>query len=417
MTEPTIICPQCKTEIKLTESLAAPLVAATRKEYEQLIANKDTAIALREKEIHAKEDVLRKEREALESTIEEKLKAETARIANEESKKAKLEVSADIEEKKRIVEELQQTLKKQDDKLAEAQRGQADLMRKQRELEEAKREMELTIQKQVQEAIGTAQVKVRKEVEDEMKLKVMEKEHTITSMQTQIEELKRRAEQGSQQLQGEVQELELENILRSKFPHDTIEPVAKGEHGGDVLQYVTNQTGQRCGIIIWESKRTKAWSDSWLPKLREDQRAAKAELAVIVSQVLPKDIDPFGFVDGVWVTYPKAALPVALLLRQALLEIASARIASEGQQSKMEMVYQYLTGPRFRQRVQAIVEAFSSMQDDLDKEKKAITKQWAKREKQIERVMQSTVGMYGDLQGIAGKTMQQIEGLELKSLE
>ena len=200
----------------------------------------------------------------------------------------------------------------------------------------------------------------------------MEKEQTISSMQKQIEELKRRAEQGSQQLQGEVQELELESLLRAKFPQDTIEPVPKGEHGGDVLQRVKNSSGQLCGTIIWESKRTKSWSDTWLAKLREDQRTAKAEIAVIVSQALPKDIDPFGQMEEVWVTYPKTAMPVAVLLRQALLEVSAARIASEGQQTKMEMVYHYLTGPRFRQRVQAIVEAFSSMQEDLDKEKKAI---------------------------------------------
>ena len=160
----------------------------------------------------------------------------------------------------------------------------------------------------------------------------------------------------------------------------------------------------------------KNWSDTWLPKLREDQRTAKAEIAVIVSQVLPKDIESFGIVDQVWVTHPKVALPVAIALRQTLLEIAGARKASEGQQTKMEMVYQYLTGPRFRQRIQAIVEAFSSMREDLDRERKAITKQWSKREEQIDRVMQATVGMYGDLQGIAGKTLQEIEGLELRTL-
>jgi len=138
---------------------------------------------------------------------------------------------------------------------------------------------------------------------------------------------------------------------------------------------------------------------------------------VIVSQTLPKGVETFELIDGVWVTHPKAAIPVAVTLRHTLIEIASARQATEGQQTKMEMVYQYLTGPRFRQRVQAIVEAFSSMQEDLDKEKKVITKQWAKREEQIERVMQATVGMYGDLQGIAGKTLQEIEGLEMKVLE
>lgn len=172
-----------------------------------------------------------------------------------------------------------------------------------------------------------------------------------------------------------------------------------------------------CGAILWESKRTKNWSDGWLVKLRQDQRAAKADVAIIVSQVLPKDMETFGLVDGVWVTHPRAALPVAVTLRHSLIEIMAARKASEGQHTKTEMVYEYLTGPRFRLRVQAIVEAFSSMQEDLDKEKKAITKQWAKREEQIHRVMQATVGMYGDLQGIAGKTLQEIEGLELKALD
>jgi hypothetical protein len=257
----------------------------------------------------------------------------------------------------------------------------------------------------------------KKEAEDEQKLKVMEKEQTIAAMQKQIEDLKRRAEQGSQQLQGEVQELELENLLRTKFPFDAIEPVPKGEFGGDVLHRVRGNGGQDSGTILWESKRTKSWSDGWLTKLREDQRTAKAEIAVIVTQVLPKGVETFELVEGVWVTHPRAALPVAMILRQSLLDLAGARLASEGQLSKTEMVYQYLTGPRFKQRVEAIVEAFSTMQEDLSAEKKAIQRQWAKREIQIDKVMQSTVGMYGDLQGIAGKSLQEIEGLELPALD
>lgn len=246
---------------------------------------------------------------------------------------------------------------------------------------------------------------------------MLEKEQTIAAMQKQIEDLKRRAEQGSQQLQGEVQELELENLLRMKFPFDAIEPVPKGEFGGDVLHRVIGSGGQIGGTLLWEFKRTKNWSDAWLVKLRDDQRAAKAEVAVIVSHTLPKGVETFELIEGVWVTHPRAALPVAMILRQSLLEIALARQSSEGQQSKTEMVYQYLTGPRFRQRVEAIVEAFSTMQEDLDKERKAIMKQWAKREEQIERVMSATVGMYGDLQGIAGKSLQEIEGLNLEVLE
>lgn len=244
----------------------------------------------------------------------------------------------------------------------------------------------------------------------------MEKDQTILSMQQKIEELKQKAEQGSQQLQGEVQELELESTLRAKFPHDTIEPVPKGEFGGDVLQRIFTAGGQTCGVILWEAKRTKNWSDGWLTKLRDDQRAAKAELAIIVSKVLPKDVESFDLIDGVWVTSVVCAIPVAIALRQSLIELAAARQSIEGQQTKMEMVYEYLTGPHFRQRVAAIVEAFTAMQDDLNTERKAITKQWAKREAQIERVMQSTVGMYGDLQGIAGKSLKEIGGLDMKRL-
>ena len=296
-------------------------------------------------------------------------------------------------------------------------RQQTLLMRKQRELDDAKRELDLTVEKKIQEGLSSAREQAQKEAEDKLNLKVMEKEQTITAMQKQIEDLKRRAEQGSQQLQGEVQELVLEDLLKAKFPHDTIEPVPKGEHGGDILHRVCGPLGQPCGTILWESKRTKNWSDGWLSKLRDDQRTAKAEVAVIVTQALPKGVETFELIDGVWVVHPRAALPVAVTLRHTVIEVASARKATEGQDSKMEMVYQYLTGPRFRQRVHAIVEAFSTMQEDLDKEKKAITKQWAKREEQIGRVMQSTVGMYGDLQGIAGKSLQEIEGLGFPALE
>ena len=205
--------------------------------------------------------------------------------------------------------------------------------------------------------------------------------------------------------------------LRTRFPYDLIEPVPKGEFGGDALQRVNSQGGTPCGSILWEFKRTKNWSDGWLAKLREDQRRAKADVCVLVSQVLPKGVDAFDLVDGVWVTSLRAALPVATMLRQGLLQISQTRALSEGQHTKTEMVYQYLTGPRFKQRVEAIVEAFSSMQDDLDKERKVIMKQWAKRQAQIESVMNSTVGMYGDLQGIAGKSLQEIEGLDLPALE
>lgn len=417
MTEPTIICPKCKSEIRLTESLAAPLIEATRQEYEVRLTKKDTDIASREKALNEREVEVSKARDSIDSQVTEKLNAERARIVAEEARKAKLALGSDLEQKSREVLELQEVLKSRDAKLAEAQKAQTEMLKKQRELDDARRELDLTVEKRIQEGLAVTRQQARKEAEDELKLKVAEKEQTISSMQKQIEDLKRRAEQGSQQAQGEVQELELEALLRAKFARDTIDPVPKGEHGGDTLQRVIGPLGQVCGTILWESKRTKNWSDGWLAKLRDDQRAAKAEIAVLVTQAMPKDVESFDLIDGVWVAHARIAIPVATMLRQALVDLAMARQASEGQQTKMEMLYSYLTGPRFRQRVEGIVEAFSGMKEDLDREKKAITKQWAKREEQIERVMQATVGMYGDMQGIAGKTLQEIEGLEMKALE
>jgi hypothetical protein len=175
--------------------------------------------------------------------------------------------------------------------------------------------------------------------------------------------------------------------------------------------------GQGCGAILWESKRTKNWSDAWLAKLRNDQRAAKAEIAVLVSSTMPKEIETFGQIDGVWVTEPRLALPLVIALRQSLIEIANTRQFQEGQETKMELVYRYLTGPRFKHRIEAIVEKFADMQADLDKERKAMTRLWAKREMQIQGVIESTVGMYGDLQGIAGRALPAIEGLELPLID
>ena len=326
-------------------------------------------------------------------------------------------MSNDLDQKAKTIAELQEILEQRNVKLAEAQKVQADLLKKQRELDDAKREVDLTVQKGIQEGLALTREQAKREAEEPLRLKIMEAEQRNASMQKQIEDLKQKAEQGSQQLQGEVLELHLEALLGAKFPYDTIEPVPKGEHGGDLVQHIMGTSGQPCGRILWETKRTKNWSDGWLAKLREDQRAAKAEVAIIVSQVLPKGVETFDLVEDVWVTHPGQCSRLPSPCAICWLKWPARRKSSEGQQTKTEMVYQYLTGPRFRQRVQAIVEAFSFMREDLEKERKVIVKQWAKREEQIDRVMQATVGMYGDLQGIAGKSLQEIEGLELRALD
>ena len=399
MSEPQIVCPNCHTEIKLTESLAAPLIAETRKRFEEQLAHKEADFAKREAGLRQARDELDKARAAIDEEVDKKLKVERASIAQSEAKKARLTLAGDLEQKDRQVADLQQVLSANNVKLAEAQKAQADVMRKQRELDDARRELDLAVEKRFQEALVAVREKAKSEAEEGLKGKVAEKELQIAGMQRQIEELRRKAEQGSQQLQGEALELELESLLRSRFPGDLIEPVPKGDFGGDVLHRVIGPSGQACGTILWESKRTKNWSDGWLAKLRDDQRNAKAEIALIVSSALPKDVASFDMIDGVWVAEARFAIPLATALRQSLIEVAATRQAQEGQQTKMELIYQYLTGPRFRHRIDAIVEKFTDMQEDLDRERKTMMRVWAKREEQLRGVLDSTAGLYGDFQG------------------
>jgi hypothetical protein len=417
VTEPQIVCPNCRTEIKLTESLAAPLIAETRRRFEQQLAAKEADFGKREAQLKKTQDDLAKAREAIDEQVATKLKNERATIAEAEAKKARVALANDLEQRDKQLAELQQNLTTNNAKLAEAQKAQADVLRKERELDDAKRELELSIEKRVQESLVTVRDKAKLEAEDALKAKVTEKEVQIAGMQRQIEELRRKAEQGSQQLQGEALELELESLLRGRFPRDLIEPVPKGQFGGDVLHRVLGPTGQACGTILWESKRTKAWSDGWLAKLREDQRAATAEIALIVSSALPKGVETFDLIDNVWISEPRFAIPLAIALRESLINLAGSRQAQEGQQTKMELVYQYLTGPQFRHRIDAIVEKFTDMREDLDRERKTMMRMWAKREEQLKGVLDSTAGLYGDLQGIAGRAMQEIEGLDVLMIE
>jgi hypothetical protein len=229
--------------------------------------------------------------------------------------------------------------------------------------------------------------------------------------------MKRKMEQGSQQAQGEVMEIELEDVLRRAFPMDTVEPVPKGIHGGDVLQHVRDATASVCGTILWESKRTKTCSDAWLPKLRDDQRAAKAQVAVLASIELPRGLTTFDSVDGVWVTSRHCIVGLASVLRAGLIEVARTKRSLHGRQGKMEVLYNYLSSSEFRQRVEGIVEAFVTLREDLEAEKRAMKNIWAKREKQLERAVTNTAGFYGDLSGIVGATLPKIQAIELPAIE
>jgi hypothetical protein len=249
--------------------------------------------------------------------------------------------------------------------------------------------------------------------EEQHKLKDAEKDKKLYDALKQVDELKRKMEQGSQQTQGDVLELEIEEMFKREFPFDVIEAVSTGVRGGDIIQTVWTQSGRTCGIILWETKRVKNWSESWIAKLKDDQGDAKADLAVLVSEALPQGFHHFRQINGVWVTDIPSALSLAIALRMVLIQTANAKEIEIGKDDKKDLIYRYVTGPEFRNRVTAIIEGFRAMKEDLESERRAMQKIWASREKQIERIISNTAGMHGDLEGLAGTALPQIKILEL----
>jgi hypothetical protein len=227
--------------------------------------------------------------------------------------------------------------------------------------------------------------------------------------------MKRKVEQGSMETQGEVLEQDFEAQLKTFFVHDDIQPVPKGIKGADLVQTVRTPMGADCGILLWETKNTKAWSNGWIPKLKDDMTEIRASIAILVSVVLPAGIKRFGQVGGVWVSDPMCAIPLAAAQREHLEAISRERTASTGKSEKMEALYQYLAGVEFKQKIEGIIEAFTSMQEQLNKERRAMEKHWKQREKEIDRVVKNTVGLYGDMQGIIGGQIPAIPALELDS--
>src|ERR1700744_1321161 len=357
--EPHVVCPRCSHQIPLTESIAAPLLEAERRKFQEKLLERETEFSRKSDELRKQQTDLAKARKGFEEQIKQRLETERQQVRATEFRKGREQVANDLSAMKQQLAESQQLLEVRNLKLAEAQQAQAEALRKQRELDEKTREIDITIEKRVQASQAMLVAKARQDATNELKSQVSQKDAQIDSLGRTVEELKRKLEQGSQQTQGEAFELELESLLRGKFPLDLVEPVAKGEAGGDIVQTVNGQVGSPAGVILWELKNTKNWSDAWLAKLRDNKRTAKADVALIVSTALPKGIETFDLVDGVYVAHPRCALPVALTLRQGLLEVPNTRMTQAGQQIKAEQVYQYLTGSRFKQRVEAIVERFT----------------------------------------------------------
>ena len=308
---------------------------------------------------------------------------------------------------------LQEQLAEQQQKAQTAQEAELSLRKEKTLLDERARELDLEVARRLDIEKQCLEESIRKNVGEEQSLKLREKEKQIDDLRKALEEARRKSEQGSQELQGEVLELDIQVALERKFPQDSIRPVPKGARGADLIQEVRNGFLQTCGTILWETKNTKHWSPAWVAKLKEDQRAVGASLAVLVSVALPEEIAEFGQIDGVWVAGLRAWPALATVLREQIIQVAFAHAASEGKNEKMELLYGYLAGQQFRQRVQGIVEAFTVLQNQLNRERRAMEKLWKEREKQIECVMTNTVGMYGEMRGIVGASLPEIPALEL----
>ncbi len=371
-------------------------------------SKKEIEIARREREVAAKEQSANLE-------VERRLGAETSKIRSE-IERAERERAAT--QSKQLEAELTEARKK----VAEANQKEADLLRGQRDLQAQKEQLGLELERKLNEEASKIRAKAEESARERLQIEQDKLESANQEHKTQLESLQRKLAEAQQKLssaapffQGEAQEVLLHDILARTFPRDSVEDVRPGTAGTDVIQRISDDGGRSAGVVLWESKKTKTWTDEWLPKLRDDMRAAGADVAVLVTAALPPDVRVFGNKDGVWVVSWPAVAPVALMLRIGILEIAGARRANESRGEKMSLLYDYLTGTEFRNRFTGVVEAYQDMQQDLEDEKRAMLTAWKRRERQLKRAIENLASFYGDVQGIAGRQLADIEPLALPS--
>ena len=436
-------CPHCREPIELTEALAAPLLASERQkgvaEAERRFAAdrqaiENAAAAKARDESAAEIAALTRGAAAKEAEVVSARQAELAarnaiRAAEEAQQNVDVEVSRRVADQLRAaiakaqqdtatqyskeLADAQSEISEKNAKLAVAQQAEIEARRAKREAEDAKHEADVLVERRLDDERKKAREAALRERDSEHHLTIADKDRQLADLREKLDEARRKADQGPQQQKGDVLEVDLYEALRGAFPGDELERIGKGQKGGDVIQTVRSSSGLACGRIKWESKRTQNWSDAWLRKLRDDQRAYKCDLAAIVTETLPAGIAYFDVIDDVWVSGIVTALPMAAALRRGLIETATARRAVACADSKKDIVFGYLTGLEFRARVRGIVDPLIEMRSGLDSEKRTAARQFAVRDKQLERMALSLSGMYGDLQGIVGPSLPRVEGLLL----
>lgn len=420
MSTAKITCPKCDHSFNAEEAIAKNLEAKYKKEMleqqqkmliekenqekkitEQLKALQVQQIAFDENKKKAQEDYL------------ERLKVDKEKIRLELKDKAEKEANEKSELK---LKQLAEDLEKSKAEKTVLQKKELEFLKKESELKEKHEQLDIQVQKQIFEAKQQIEEQTKIKEAEKFELQKKEFQKKMDDQQKLIDEMKRKAEQGSMQMQGEVQELAIEDELKTQFPFDLIEEVSKGVRGADCIQTVRNNLGVQCGKIVYESKRTKVFSNEWISKLKDDARRVGADIAVLITETVPKDQTSFTMINGVWVCSFKEFISLAFALRDGLLKVQKVQDSNENKGDKMQMLYSFLTGNEFRSQVEGIIDAFTTLQDDLEKEKRAMMNIWKKREKQIERVKLNTINMYSSVEGIAGSSVQSIESLGLGGL-
>lgn len=408
-----IICPHCKHEFPIGNALTQQIETDIRNKYLKVYNDDKQKLEAERAQINKLMEQAKTDAENQEKIIAEKVKLQKAVLEQEAIKKAASEMALQMEM-------LNKELSEKETKLKDSQAKELQFLLKAKELQEKEAQFELTLQQKLQaerellsEQIKKQELEKNSIKEKDYQLQMMELKKQLEDQKKLTEEMVRKQGQGSMQMQGEVQELILEELLRSTFPFDSIDEVGKGVKGADAIHTVRNPLGQVCGKIIYESKNTKAFGGDWIDKLKHDMRSSQADIAVIVTETMPKDMERFGMKDGVWICNFREIKSLAFVLRDSLIKIHAAQSSQENKGDKMSLLYSYLTGTEFRQQIEAIVEGFTELQYGIQKEKNAMTKIWKEREKQLEKVLLNTTNFYGSVKGIAGNAIGDIKLLEL----
>lgn len=406
-----INCPKCGFEINVSELLYQQIEAKLAKDFSEKIGLKEKELQTQFAQIQKQKEELEKQKQDIQKQIDNSVKSKLI----EEKSKLENTIRKKIEDEQlEQIEILKKELEQKSNQLKELNKTKAEIEKLKREKEELREIVEFEKEKEFSKRIQEEKIKIKKQVEESSVLKIKELEKQLEDQKALVEEMKRRAEQGSVQLQGEVQELAIEEILRSLFPFDEISEVGKGIKGADIIQIVRNRLGNKCGIILYESKRTKSFSNDWIPKLKADAINAKADISVLVTEALPDGIDRIGQRDGVWICSFNDFKGLVLVLRDSLIKISEAFTSQTNKGEKMQMLYDYLTSNEFRLQLGAIIEGFTDLHNSYIQEKRAMERIWKQREKQLEKVLLNTNHFIGAIKGIAGSSIPELKQIGSK---